>query len=65
VLRGELSANAAAIRAGIRPKPSALTTARAAWRRLDAAERQAFLAELLGEATAPSATPAGDGPEDV
>ncbi len=47
VLRGELSANAAAIQAGIRPKPSALAAARAAWRRLDAAEQQSFINEVL------------------
>jgi len=56
VLRGELSANAAAIEAGIRPRPSALATARTAWHRLDDAERRAFLAEVLGHNSVPTST---------
>jgi len=56
VLRGELSANAAAIQAGIRPRPSALATARTAWRRLDDAERRAFLAEILEHNSVPIPT---------
>lgn len=43
VLRGELSANAAAIAAGIRRRPTRLDAALLAWQRLDAAGRVAFL----------------------
>lgn len=48
VLRGELSANAAAIQAGIRPRPTPLAAALLAWRRLDPAGRAAFLTAVGG-----------------
>ena len=48
VLRGELSANAAAIQAGIRPRPTPLAAALLAWRRLDPVEQAAFLTAVGG-----------------
>lgn len=46
VRAGELSANAAAIEAGFRKRPTALALLRAAWRKATKAEREAFLEEV-------------------
>ncbi len=46
VRKGELSANAAAIEAGFRKKPTAIALLRAAWRKADDKERREFLTEV-------------------
>jgi len=46
VVAGELSANAAAIEAGFKKKPSPLDALTAAWRKASAEERAAFLREI-------------------
>lgn len=47
--RGELSVNAAAIKAGIRKKPSPLDNLRAAWKRATDDQRAEFLREVTGD----------------
>lgn len=46
VKAGELSANAAAVEAGFRKKPTALSQLRAAWRRATQDERETFISEV-------------------
>lgn len=46
---GELSVNAAAIKAGIRKKPSPLDNLRAAWKRATDDQRAEFLREVTGD----------------
>ena len=48
VVSGELSANAAAVEAGFRKRPSAFDRLTAAWAQATAKERRAFLAKAGG-----------------